>query len=206
QATPLTYDNVSSIMFLRPEISCVGMNEQEARRQGIAHRVARVGFALTNRGIINRPQYAAEYYAAPSSEDMTGAESVKRRLEWGESRLERSGFVKMIVADDDEHPTLLGLRVAGEGSSSVIEAAAMLIHEKGSCIRLENVLHPHPSLSEAVQDCARMLMRRSIYKPHVFSSCWVRRWLPAESEDQEPTIVSQGLVPSYGFDEEDMMN
>lgn len=34
----------------------MGMNEQEARRLGIPHRVGVMGFDITNRGIINRPQ------------------------------------------------------------------------------------------------------------------------------------------------------
>jgi hypothetical protein len=49
------------------------------------------------RGIINRPQYAKEYLESPSSEDMTGPKSQARRLASQDTRLERSGFVKMIV-------------------------------------------------------------------------------------------------------------
>ena len=50
-----------------------------------------------------------------------------------------------------------------------------------------------------------MLMRRSIYKPHVFSSCWVRRYVPGEDGEH---VIKQldimPLVPSYGVDEGDM--
>lgn len=63
----------------------------------------------------------------------------------------------MIVADDDKEPTLLGMRVAGEGASAIIEAASMLISEHAPCTRLENVLHPHPSITEAVQVCGGAL-------------------------------------------------
>ena len=61
----------------------------------------------------------------------------------------------MIVADDDKNPTLLGIRVAGEGASAVIEAASLLIHENSPCTRLETVLHPHPSITEAVLVCEK---------------------------------------------------
>jgi pyruvate/2-oxoglutarate dehydrogenase complex dihydrolipoamide dehydrogenase (E3) component len=37
--TEISYDNVASIMFLKPEVACVGMNELEARRQRIPHKV-----------------------------------------------------------------------------------------------------------------------------------------------------------------------
>ena len=134
QVTRLAYNNVSSIMFLKPEVcairrasfyelflmwgsiwlartvlgqysipyiraepftfrqvACVGMNEQEARRLNIPHRVASMGFEVTNRGIINRPQHAREYYEHPASEDMTGPKSQERRRAMGSARLERSG-------------------------------------------------------------------------------------------------------------------
>jgi hypothetical protein len=51
-----------------------------------------------------------------------------------------------------------------------------------------------------------MLMRRSIYKPHVFSSCWIRRYRPGV--DGAPVISDTGpmpLVPSYGVDEQDIL-
>jgi hypothetical protein len=35
------------------------MNEQEARRMNIPHRVGVIGYDITNRGIINRPQVCA---------------------------------------------------------------------------------------------------------------------------------------------------
>lgn len=50
-----------------------------------------------------------------------------------------------------------------------------------------------------------MLMRRSIYKPNVFSSCWIRRYVPTA---EGPVIGQMGqampLVPSYGVGEHDM--
>merc|ERR1712087_622180 len=37
--TRLEYDDISSVMFVRPEISCVGMNELECRKRHIAYKV-----------------------------------------------------------------------------------------------------------------------------------------------------------------------
>lgn len=49
----LVYINTCSA---QRQVACVGMNEQEARRLKLPHRVGVMGFDLTNRGIINRPQ------------------------------------------------------------------------------------------------------------------------------------------------------
>ena len=39
----------------------------------------------------------------------------------------------------------------------------------GACAReLAEVLHPHPAVTEGLQECVRMLLGTSIYKPHVF--------------------------------------
>ncbi|MCS6895078.1 MAG: NAD(P)/FAD-dependent oxidoreductase [Bacteroidia bacterium] len=51
---PLEYDHLSWIMFLRPEVAGVGLNEQSARSQGYAYRVVRYNYDLTARGIAMR--------------------------------------------------------------------------------------------------------------------------------------------------------
>lgn len=202
EATPINYSNVSSIMFLRPEITCVGMNETEARRQKIPYRVAHIGYDVMSRGIINRPWYAAEYLMHPSSQDMTGPLSKQRRESSGTSRLEYTGFIKMICKDD-EQGTLLGMRAAGAECSGIVEAASMLIQENASVTRLEKVLHPHPSISEGVLECVRMLMGRPTIHAEVHASCWLRKWQPCANSQSKPNVhdveVSIGLVPSYGF-------
>lgn len=175
--TPLSYENVSSIMFLRPEVACVGMTEQEARAKRIPHRVAVVGFDLINRAIINRPQYADDC----------------KMLQQG------TGFVKIISSDDGDL-RLLGMRAVGEDSSALLQSVSLLIGQRNGVQHLERVLQPHPSLSEAVQEAVRMLQGRSIYKPHVFSSSLFRCWSPSGTDlehgncDWSKTQVS---VPTY---------
>lgn len=51
---PLEYDHLSWIMFLRPEVAGVGLNETQARQQGYAYRVVRYNYDLTARGIAMR--------------------------------------------------------------------------------------------------------------------------------------------------------
>lgn len=51
---PLDYDHLSWIMFLRPEVAGIGLNEQGARAQGYAYRVVRYNYDLTARGLAMR--------------------------------------------------------------------------------------------------------------------------------------------------------
>ncbi|GIV24511.1 MAG: dihydrolipoyl dehydrogenase [Bacteroidia bacterium] len=51
---PLQYDHLSWIMFLRPEVAGVGLNETQAKAQGHSYRVVRYGYHLTARGIAMR--------------------------------------------------------------------------------------------------------------------------------------------------------
>jgi dihydrolipoamide dehydrogenase len=54
---PLDYDHLSWIMFLRPEVAGIGLNEQQAQAQGYAYRVARYDYELTARGIAMRTRH-----------------------------------------------------------------------------------------------------------------------------------------------------
>ena len=49
-----SYDNISTIMFLDPEVAGVGMNEQDCRKRSIPHRVARIDYACLARAIAMR--------------------------------------------------------------------------------------------------------------------------------------------------------
>jgi dihydrolipoamide dehydrogenase len=50
----LTYENVSTIMFLQPEVSGVGHNEQTLAKKGIPYRVATYNYNFINRAIAMR--------------------------------------------------------------------------------------------------------------------------------------------------------
>jgi dihydrolipoamide dehydrogenase len=63
---------------------------------------------------------------------------------------------------------VLGLRAVGEHASSAMQAVALMM-EHGLGVRvLAELMHPHPSITEGLQECARMLMGTSIFKPEVF--------------------------------------
>lgn len=131
----LTYKNVSSIMFLDPEVAAVGMNEQQARESKIPHKVVKLDYSCISRAI---------------AMDKT------------------IGFFKIIVTDDAEMK-VLGMRALGESASSAIQAVALLIEMDKSILELENLIHPHPSIIEGVQECVRMLKGSPMFKSSIFT-------------------------------------
>jgi dihydrolipoamide dehydrogenase len=139
---PLSYKNISTIMFLNPEVAAVGMNEQECVAKGIAHKVVKLDFSTNARAIAMR---------------------------------KTKGFFKIIVTNDSGM-RILGMRAIGEHASSAIQAVAYLIYTNQGIRELADMMHPHPSIIEGVQECLRMLLNKSIYKPYVFKDrlkCYV---------------------------------
>lgn len=139
---PLTYKNISTIMFLDPEVASVGMSEQECVAKGIPHKVVKLDYSTNARAIAMR---------------------------------KTKGFFKIIVTNDSGM-RILGMRVVGEHASSAIQGVAYLIHTNQGIKELADMMHPHPSIIEGVQECLRMLLNKSIYKPYVFKDklkCYV---------------------------------
>jgi dihydrolipoamide dehydrogenase len=131
---PLTYKNISTIMFLNPEVAAVGMNEQECVAKGIPHKVVKLDYTTNARAIAMR---------------------------------KTKGFFKIIVTNDNGM-RILGMRVVGEHASSAIQGVGYLIHTNQGIRELAEMMHPHPSIIEGVQECLRMLLNKSVYKPYVF--------------------------------------
>jgi len=77
------------------------------------------------------------------------------------------GFFKILVTDDDQM-RILGMRALGEHASSAIQAVALLISMDKGIEELAELIHPHPSIIEGIQECVRMLLGKSILKPAAF--------------------------------------
>jgi dihydrolipoamide dehydrogenase len=141
-----SYANMSTIMFLDPEVAGVGLNEQECRARGIPYRMARIDYSCLARAIAMR---------------------------------RTRGFFKVLVTDDEEM-RVIGMRAVGEHASSAIQAVALMIRQGTPVRELAELLHPHPSITEGVQECARMLTGTSIFKPEVLGDkLRCTRWAPA---------------------------
>ncbi len=130
----LSYDNVSTIMFLQPEVAAVGMNEKTAREKNIPIKVVKIDYSCIARAIAMR---------------------------------KTEGFFKIIVTNDEEMK-ILGMRAIGEHASSAVQAVALLIKQDRGIEELAELVHPHPSIIEGIQECVRMLMNKSIFKSSVF--------------------------------------
>jgi dihydrolipoamide dehydrogenase len=132
---PLTYKNISSIMFLDPEVATVGLNEQQARSMDRDYCLVKMDYSCITRAIAMR---------------------------------KTEGFLKILVTDDDDMK-ILGMRALGAHASSIIQAVALLISMNKGIDELINLIHPHPSIIEGVQEAARMLRGNPIFKSSVFN-------------------------------------
>ncbi|MEQ1732294.1 MAG: NAD(P)/FAD-dependent oxidoreductase [Bacteroidia bacterium] len=131
---PIEYSNISTIMFLNPEVASLGMGQDEAKNKNIPVKVVKIDYSLIARAIAMR---------------------------------KTKGFFKIIVSNDKEMK-ILGMRAVGEHASSAIQAIAYLMYTNQGIEDLANMMHPHPSIIEGIQECLRMLLKKSIYKPSVF--------------------------------------
>ena len=87
------------------------------------------------------------------------------------------GFFKIIVTDDKDMK-ILGMRAVGEHASSAIQGVGLLIKMDSHIHELAEMVHPHPSIIEGVQECVRMLLNKSIFKSSIFKDklwCYRRK-------------------------------
>lgn len=138
---PLDYSNMSTLMFFKPEVAAVGMNEKQAQKAGIAYKAAYYSNELVSRAIAMR---------------------------------NTNGFVKIIVSDDAEEK-ILGMRAAGPQASAFIVSIAHLINQGNSLNDVMRVVHPHPSITEGIQECLRILQNKSVFKAKSFPEL-IRVW------------------------------
>lgn len=75
------------------------------------------------------------------------------------------GFFKILVSNDDKMK-ILGMRAVGEHASSAIQAVGLLIKMNKGVKELAELVHPHPSIIEGVQECVRILMDKPLFKSH----------------------------------------
>ena len=68
---PLNYDNISTIMFLNPEVASVGINETQAKKARIPYRVAKMSFDYMNRAIAMRQKQGFIKLIVSDDDEMT---------------------------------------------------------------------------------------------------------------------------------------
>jgi dihydrolipoamide dehydrogenase len=89
-----------------------------------------------------------------------------------------TGFIK-ILASNDGKDQILGMRAAGPQASAFIVSIAYLINSDISLHEVLQNIHPHPSMTEGIQECLRVFSDQSIYKPKAFpSQIKISEWNP----------------------------
>jgi dihydrolipoamide dehydrogenase len=118
------------------------------------------------------------------------------------------GFFKLIVSDDDDMK-VIGMRAVGAHASSAIQSIALLMHMNKGIDELAHMIHPHPSIVEGVQEAARMLLGKSIYKSAVFKDklkCYRFKdgvETPLNTIDDEKRIKFEEIAKHYQESGED---
>ncbi len=130
----VTYKNMSTLMFFKPEVAAVGKNEKQLQQEGIPYKVASYSNALVSRAIAMR---------------------------------NTEGFVKIIISNDGEN-RILGMRAASPQASAFIVSVAHLIDEKNGLHEVFKTIHPHPGVTEGIEECLRLFDQSSVFKPEAF--------------------------------------
>jgi len=145
----INYKNMSTLMFFKPEIAAVGLNEKQLQLQKTPYKVAIYSNRLVNRNIAMR---------------------------------NTNGFVKIIVSNDGKD-RILGMRAASPQASAFIISVAHLIDEENGLSEVRKTVHPHPGVTEGIEDCLRLFDQSSVFKPEAFPDLiQYREWLPQETE------------------------
>jgi dihydrolipoamide dehydrogenase len=91
-----------------------------------------------------------------------------------------NGFVKIMVSNDGKDQ-ILGMRAAGPQASAFIVSIAYLLNSKISFNEVLRSIHPHPSVTEGIQECLRALKQQSIYKQKAFPKLInLNEWSPED--------------------------
>ena len=89
------------------------------------------------------------------------------------------GFVKILVNKEGE---FLGMRAAGPQAAASTSSFAQLMDQGKTFKDAMMTAHPHPSITEGIQECLRVLDSESIYKPSAFPEfIKVYSWKPDDN-------------------------
>ncbi len=131
---PLSYHNISTIMFFSPEVSSIGLNEKDCQSQNLSYKVIYYHHSLISRAIAMRST---------------------------------DGFFKILVSNEED-PLILGMRAAGPQAAAAVVFMASMINTNQRLSDIMRTVHPHPSISEGIQECLRTLSAKTIFKQKAF--------------------------------------
>jgi len=145
----------------------------------LAHRASKQGIVAAE--VIAGMKSAYDYRAVPSA-FFTDPEVISVGLSYDEASKNRNvilgkfpfialgralaygfseGFVKVVA--DQESKVILGMQMIGEGVSDLSGEAALAIEMAATLEDLGFVMHPHPTLTEAVMESAENALKKAIH-------------------------------------------
>ena len=80
---------------------------------------------------------------------------------------ERSGFVKVII--DKKYGEILGVHIVGPSATEMINEAAALMSMEITAHEVSEIIHGHPTFSEAFMEAVADSLKKCIHKPRISS-------------------------------------
>jgi dihydrolipoamide dehydrogenase len=114
----MRYHAIPGIVYTNPEVAGVGLTEEQAKKEGIAYKIASLPMA-----------YAGRFVA----ENEGG-----------------SGICKVLAGE--KYGEILGVHILGNPCSEMIYGACMAIEQEMTLKELEEVVFPHPTVSEIFKE------------------------------------------------------
>ncbi len=101
---------------------------------------------------------------------LTEAEAKKAGYNVGVTKLPLGGLARAVIEDsldsfikivyEDSSKTILGIHIAGPHASELAGEAALAIEMGATLEDLSSTIHPHPTISEALQEVAELALRK----------------------------------------------
>ncbi|MEA2110537.1 MAG: NAD(P)/FAD-dependent oxidoreductase [Campylobacterota bacterium] len=178
-------DNIYAVGDISGNAALVNIAEMEGRFAAKAID-SKIAYPLRYRNMSTIMFFNPEISAIGRNEKECQADSTAYKVVFYKHALiaraiamrDTGGFFKLIVSDED-NPEILGMRAAGPQAAASIMYIATLMDQKTRLNEIMKTVHPHPSTTEGIQECLRMLVGKSIYKPEAFPHfISVKTWQP----------------------------
>ena len=175
EETQTSIDNIFAVGDLTADIALVNVGELEGRhavermfgkpsKKMIYDNISTIMFLDPETASVGINEQTAQKMGINYKVVSLGFNCITRAI----AMRNTEGFFKILVSDDEEMK-IIGMRALGEHASSAIQAVALLISTGKGIDELAELIHPHPSIIEGVQECVRMFLGKSIIKPGVLN-------------------------------------
>jgi dihydrolipoamide dehydrogenase len=167
-------DNIYAVGDISGNMALVNIAEMEGRFAAKAIE-KRIKFPLKYNNISTIMFFHPEIAAVGLTERECKEQKIAYRVVFYKHSLvsraiamhETDGFFKLLVTDE-ENPRVLGARAAGLQAAASIMYLAVVMDQEHDIKAIMKTTHPHPSMSEGIQECLRTIVGKPIYKPEAF--------------------------------------